>query len=114
MKLNLKFNAMKVDEIEKSKGLSIENCIADDTINNLCLFIQKGLIDENGRHGVSRTVALDVIDEYLQDSDKNELLLDIMEALVDAGFLSRTLDMKAMREVTKRKTAEATEKMNSL
>ena len=29
MKLNLKFNATKVDEIEQNKKLPIENCIAD-------------------------------------------------------------------------------------
>lgn len=41
MKLNLKYNATKVDEIEQSKKLPIENCIADTTIGNLALFIQK-------------------------------------------------------------------------
>ena len=114
MKLNLKFNAIRVDEIEKAKGLSIENCIGDDTINNLALFIQKGLIDDNGRHGVSRTVALDTIDKYLAEHDKTELVLDITEALVDAGFLSRSLDVAKMREMTKKKTAEANEMINSL
>ncbi len=109
MKLNLKFNAIRVDEIEKAKGLPIENCIADDTINNLALFLQKGLVDDNGNIGVSRNIALSVIDEYLQEKDKNDLLLDITEALIDAGFLSRALDMEMMRETTKRKAQETNE-----
>jgi len=87
MKLNLKYNAMKVDEIEQAKKLPIENCIADTTIGNLALFIQKGLIDDNGNHGVSKNVAMDIINNYLAEYDKDELVMDIMEALINGGFV---------------------------
>lgn len=104
MKLNLKYTSALVDDIEKAKGnISIENCIADNTINNLALLIQKGLIDDNGIHGVSKSVALNKLDEYLAEKDKDELLLDITEALVDGGFLSRKLDVNLIREAQSKK-----------
>lgn len=103
-KLNLKYNATRVDEIEKAKNnLPVENCITDTTIDTLCLFIQKGLVDDNGVHGVSRSVAMDVINNYLQEKDKDELVLDIMEALVDGGFLSRQVDVAKLREANEKK-----------
>lgn len=115
MKLNLKYNATKVDEIEQAKKLPIENCIADTTIGNLALFIQKGLIDDNGVHGVSKNVAMDTINSYLETSDKDELLLDITEALINGGFLSRDLDVAKMRELKAKRQAQVNEQIaNSL
>lgn len=115
MKLNLKYNATKVDEIEQAKGgISIENCIADTSINNIALFIQKGLIDDNGQHGVSKTVAMDVIDNFLADNDKDELVMDIMEALCNGGFLSRDLDLAKIRELKSKRQAQVNEQLNSL
>ena len=72
MKLNLKYTAIKVDEIEQSKKLPIENCIADTTIGNLTLFIQKGLVNDGGNIVVSKSQALTLIDEYLAENDKDE------------------------------------------
>lgn len=113
MKLNLKYNATKVDEIEQTKKLSIENCINDTTVGNLALFIQKGLIDDNGKHGVSRNVAIDTIDAYLQESDKEELVMDIMEALIDGGFLSRELDVQKLRELKAKRQAQVNEEIDN-
>jgi len=99
-KLVFRFKAVQVDEIEKSKGgLSIENCLADSTISNLALFIMKGLVDDNGVHGVSRTVAMSVIDKYLTEHSKEELFVDIVEALTEAGFLSRQVNIAEMRKI---------------
>jgi len=106
-KLNLKYNATRVDEIEKARQLPIENCITDTSIGMLSMFIQKGLIDDNGVHGVSKTVAMDVIDKYLEEKDKDELVLDIMEALVDGGFLSRQVDVAKLREANSKRSAQA-------
>jgi len=113
MKLNLKYTATKVDEIEQTKKLPIENCIADTTIGNLALFIQKGLVDENGTHGVSKAVAISTIDTYLAENDKDELVMDIMEALCNGGFLSRELDVAKMREVNSKRIAQAKEKIEN-
>lgn len=113
MKLNLKYNATKVDEIEQAKKLPIENCIADVTVNNLALFIQKGLIDDNGVHGVSKNVAMSKIDEYLEENDKDELVMDIMEALIKGGFLSRDLDLSNMRELKKQRAIQVNDEIKN-
>ena len=112
MKLNLKFNATKVDEIEQTKKLPIENCIADTTIGNLCLFIQKGLIDDNGNHGVSKAVAMVKLDTYLEENDKDELVMDIMEALINGGFLSRDLDVAKVREMKSKRAIQVNEEID--
>lgn len=106
MNINLKFNATKVDEIEQAKKLPIENCIADTTIGNLALFVQKGLVDDNGQHGVSRSVAISTIDSYLEENDKDELVMDIMEALINGGFLSRDVDLGKVRELKAKRQAQ--------
>ena len=114
MKLNLKYNASRVDEIEQAKKLPIENCIADTTISNLTLFVQKGLIDENGNHGVSKAVALSAIDAYLENDDKDELVMDIMEALINGGFLSRDVDLAKVRALKAKRQAQMVEEMDKL
>lgn len=114
MKLNLKFNATKVDEIEQTKKLPIENCIADTTIGNLAIFIQKGLVNDNGVHGVSRAVALSTIDTYLEENDKDELVMDIMEALINGGFLSREVDLSKIRELKAKRQAQMIEELDKI
>lgn len=113
MKLNLKYNATKVDEIEQTKKLSIENCINDTSIGSLTLFIQKGLIDDNGNHGVSRTVAISTIDTYLEEHDKDDLVMDIMEALVNGGFLSRELDVAKLRKMKEQRLTQINKEINN-
>lgn len=115
MNINLKFTAKIVDEIEQAKKMPIENCITDTSVNSLALFLQKGMVDDNGNIGVSRAVALDKIDEYLEENDKNNLIMDIMEALVDAGFLSRDLNVKQLRALQSKQTEKVTAQIeNSL
>lgn len=113
MKLNLKYTATRVDEIEQAKKLPIENCIADTTIGNLALFIQKGLISENDVYGVSKAVAIDTIDKYLSEHDKDELVMDIMEALINGGFLSRDLDLAKVRELKAKRQAQVKEEIEN-
>jgi hypothetical protein len=114
MKLNLKYTAVKVDEIEHTKQLPIENCIADNTIGNLTLFIQKGLVNDSGSIGVTKAQALTVIDEYLAENDKDELVMDIMEALMNGGFLSRDVDLAKVRELKAKRQAQVNEELNNL
>ena len=106
MKMNLKYTATRVDEIEQSKKLPIENCIADTTVGNIALFIQKGLVNDSGTVGVSRAQALTAIDEYLAENDKDELVMDIMEALINGGFLSRDVDLTKVRELKAKRQAQ--------
>ena len=114
MKLNLKYTALKVDEIEQSKKLPIENCIADTTVGNLALFIQKGLVSDSGNIGVSKAQALTAIDEYLADNDKDELVMDIMEALINGGFLSRDVDLTKVRELKAKRQAQMIEELDKM
>ena len=114
MKLNLRYTAVKVDEIEQSKKLPIENCIADTTIGNLALFVQKGLVNDSGNVGVSRAQALTAIDEYLAENDKDELVMDIMEALIDGGFLSRDVDLTKLRELKAKRQAKMYEDLDKM
>ena len=114
MKLNLKFTAVKVDEIEQSKKLPIENCIADTTVKNLALFIQKGYVNENGNIGVSNAQAMTIIDGYLEEDDKDELVMDIMEALIKGGFLSRELDLAKVRELKAKRQEQFNEELNKI
>ena len=114
MKMNLKYTATRVDEIEQSKKLPIENCIADTTVGNLALFIQKGLVNDSGSVGVSRAQALTAIDEYLAENDKDELVMDIMEALMDGGFLSRDVDIAKVRELKASRKAQLSEEIGNL
>lgn len=113
MELNLKYNASRVDEIEQARKLPIENCIGDTSIGMLLLFIQKGMIDDNGVHGVSKNVAMDVIDKYLEEKDKNDLVLEIMGALVNGGFLSRELDVETMKKAKTSKIAQAKKQLEN-
>ena len=112
--MNLKYNALKVDEIEQSKKLPIENCIADTTIGNLALFVQKGLVSESGTIGVSKSQAITAIDEYLSENDKDELVFDIMEALISGGFLSREVDLEKVRELKAKRQAQLNEELENL
>ena len=94
MKLNFEFNARNVDEIEKIKGMPIANCIGDITVGNLVMFVEKGLNEKD----MNIDKAFDKIDEYLKENDLNELMFDVMEALIEAGFLSRRVNVKEMRK----------------
>lgn len=111
MKLNLKYTAAKVDEIEQANKKPIEECISNTSIGSLNLFIQKGLIDDNGVHGVSKNAAMSTIDSYLEEKDKDELVMDIMEALISGGFLSRDLDMEKLRAYKAKRQAQVTEEI---
>ena len=114
MKLNLKYTASKVDEIEQAKKLPIENCIADTTIGNLILFVQKGLVNDSDGVGVGKAKALSVIDEYLAENDKDELVMDIMEALMNGGFLSRDVDLAKVRGLKAKRQAQLNEELEKL
>ena len=113
MKMNLKYSAIRVDEIEQTKKLPIENCIADTTIGNLAVFVMKGLVNDSGTVGVSRAQALTAIDEYLAENDKDELVMDIMEALIAGGFLSRDLDVAKVRELKSKRQAQMNEEISN-
>lgn len=110
-KLKLKFTAKSVASIEEEMGLPIAQCAIDNKISNMVLFIQKGYVKENDKLGIDYENAMNIIDEYLKNSDTDELLFDIIESLVDGGFISRKLDIKKLR---KAKSNEMESVMKSL
>lgn len=112
--MNLKFNAIKVDEIEQAKKQPIENCVADTSISSLLLFIQKGMIDENEHWGVSKAVATDALDKYLEEKDKDDLVIEIMEALMKGGFLSRGLDLEKVKKAKSERMALANQQLEEM
>ena len=57
---------------------------------------------------------MDVIDKYLEESDKDELVLDIMEALCNGGFLSRQMDVEKMRQAMSKRITQAKEMINEM
>ena len=115
MKLNLKYTATKVDEIEQERKLPIEECLQDTSISNIALFIRKGLVDENGATGISKQKALDIIDQYLEADEKTNLVFDIMEALVNGGFLTRELNVTELRnKVMEQSTQMLNEKIKEI
>lgn len=107
MKIPFKFTAKIVDQIEKNKNVSIEALLGSTTVSNLTYFIEKAFHNtETDRIGVSNDQAMETLGEYLLEHDKEDLLLDIMEALQVGGFLSRKINIDDMRKALTSKTDE--------
>ena len=119
MKLNFAFNAERVKEIEKQRGVPIENCISDTRIENYAVIIMKAIkIDGKDSVGCSLQQAYTAIDEYLSDQDekhdKADLMFDITEALVDKGFLESGLDVVQLRKMKSRSAEDMTRKIEEM
>lgn len=101
--MEFKFNATIVDSIEQQVKTSIGNAVSDNTVQNITRFIEKAGVNDDGRTGMSRSVALKKIDDYLEDGEKDtdDLVLEITESLVRDGFLSRQLQVEKMKELKK-------------
>lgn len=107
MKIPLKFTAKIVDQIEKNKNNSIESLLGSTSISTLTYFIEKAFLnEETDRIGVSNDTAMETLEAYLLENDKEDLLLDIMEALQVGGFLSRKVNVNDMRKALEDKTGE--------
>lgn len=112
--MNFKFSAMAVDEIEKSLQAPIENCVTDSRLNTLALFVQKGFVNDEGKVGVSRNIAMTTIEDYLKEHDKDELMWDIIESLVGDGFLSHSLDVSKLRAATGERKETVSRQLESI
>lgn len=106
-KLDLRFSAKIVDQIERKYNVSIEQLLGNTSVQNLAYFIEKAQYDdERDRVGVHNEKSYDILDEFLKDNDKEEALFQIMESLQTAGFLSRKLDVPKMRQAVTDKTSD--------
>ncbi|CAM3606990.1 hypothetical protein ERUR111494_02575 [Erysipelothrix urinaevulpis] len=113
-KITFKFTASVVDAIEKRSGESIGNAVSNNTVGNITNFIELAHFDGD-KVGVSRSMAMKKIDEYLEEksNDLDDLVLDITEQLVEDGFLSRGLSVEKMRELKKSKIQQVAEVMEN-
>lgn len=108
----LKFTARVVDKIERKFNVSIENLLGDTSVRSLAFFIEMAFYDEDkDKVGVNNEEAYKLLENYLKDHDKEDLIMDIMEALQATGFLSRKIEVDKMRQSIEKKTSEA---MNQL
>lgn len=114
MKISLKFTAKIVDNIERKFGVSVENLLGSTTLQNLAQFIERAYFDEETeKSGVSNEKSYELLENYLKDNEKEDLLLDIMEGLQAGGFLSRKLDLEKIRQSLVEKTNEIDKKLNT-
>ncbi len=105
MKITFKFTAKSVDNLEKKYKTGIENLLSSLEMSNLAQFIERASVDEETQKvGVTNDRSFELLDEYLADGDKEDLLIDIMEGLQNGGFLSRKLDLQKIRDSLNEKT----------
>lgn len=98
--INLKFNAMKIAEIEDEKNSPLTAMIDDLKLSTLALFIEKG-------GDLSREEAYRKIDEELSaGKETQEILLDILEMVQRDGFLPKIIDIQTIREQINQKKKE--------
>jgi len=90
--INLKFNAMKIAEIEDEKNDSVIVLLQSFKLSILALFIEKGA-------NISRDESYKKIDEYLASGKSTEeLYIDVLEAVQKNGFLPKMMDCDQMRK----------------
>ena len=90
--INLKFNAMKIAEIEDEKNSPLTSLIDDFKMSTLALLIEKG-------GNLSNEESYKKIDEELASGkETQEILLDILEMVQRDGFLPKIMDFQTIRE----------------
>jgi hypothetical protein len=82
--MNLSYTPLDIKEIEKSKGVSIDEVITNPTIENIEFLLMKGMKKDKGE-------ITEIIDDLFKEHKKTGILLAIMEALVDGGFLDEQI-----------------------
>lgn len=111
--MKLKFRAIDITKIEEERGIPLISIINDTRIQNLALFVQKGLKKLDGTE-YSKEEIYQKIDEYLVKKDTDELLFEITEALQKGGFLPRTMKLKEIFGLKETIVQEVTETMKQI
>lgn len=108
--MQFKFTASIVDAIETKGQETIGVLVTNNKISNIVNILEKAYLNEDGRVGISKNVALAKIDEYLEAGNEiDDLVLDITEVLARDGFLSRDLPIEEMREMKKSRIKQVKE-----
>lgn len=107
-KLNLKFTARDVAAVEEALNGSLEKIIASFRLTTLIQFLMVGLRDKSGnRLDLNEDKTFELVDEKIKEYGKIELQIEVIDALIEAGFLPRAIDTSQMRTTLSEAIAEA-------
>ena len=107
-KLNLKFTARDVAAVEEALNGSLEKIIASFKLTTLIQFLMVGLRDKSGnRLNLDEDKTFDLVDEKIKEYGKIELQIEVIDALIEAGFLPKAIDTSKLRTTVSEAIAEA-------
>lgn len=107
-KLNLKFTARDVAAVEEALNGSLEKIIASFRLTTLIQFLMVGLRDKSGNHlNLDEDKTFDLVDEKIKEYGKIELQIEVIDALIEAGFLPKAIDTSQLRTTVSEAIAEA-------
>ena len=107
-KLNLKFTARDVAAVEEALNGSLEKIIASFRLPTLIQFLMVGLRDKSGnRLNLDEDKTFDLVDEKIKEYGKIELQIEVIDALIEAGFLPKAIDTSQLRTTVSEAIAEA-------
>lgn len=110
----LKFTARVVDKIERQYAVSIEQLLGNTSVRNLAFFIEKAFYNEDTETtGVNNEESYRILESYLETKEKEDLIMDIMEALQNTGFLSRKIKIEEMRKSMNEQMDKAMDEIKS-
>lgn len=92
--MNIQFRARDIAKLEKTLNMSVEHIVADMKTTTLIEVLKVGLIDDNGGKllaNKNEDELFDYIDQAFREQGKVEIMLQVMEALIEAGFLPKEL-----------------------
>ena len=106
-KLNLKFTARDVAAVEEALNGSLEKIIASFRLTTLIQFLMVGLRDKSGnRLNLDEDKTFDLVDEKIKEYGKIELQIEVIDALIEAGFLPKAIDTSQLRTTVSEAIAE--------
>ena len=107
-RLNLKFTARDVAAVEEALDSSLEKIIASFKLTTLIQLMMVGLRDKDGNKlKISEDEAFDAIDEAIKEQGKIELQIQVIDALIDAGFLPKAINTGQLRATLSEAIADA-------
>ena len=107
-KLNLKFTARDVAAVEEALNGSLEKIIASFRLTTLIQFLMVGLRDKSGnRLNLDEDKTFDLVYEKIKEYGKIELQIEVIDALIEAGFLPKAIDTSQLRTTVSEAIAEA-------
>jgi hypothetical protein len=98
-KLNLKFTARDVAAVEEALDASLEKIISSFKLKTLIQFLMVGMRDSSGnKMNLDEEKTFDLVDEAIKEHGKIELQIQVIDALIAAGFLPKAIDTKLLRD----------------